>query len=239
MRFRVSGNKINFGRKKPVDRMKTSEQMSPLFMEGMSQEEDAIPYFSFVGNTPEAIKSRTLIFNDVIEEKSSSLLINELLSLAMEDSTKPIKLILGSPGGELYESLAIYDCIRMLPCPVIAICTGKVMSGGIVILLACEQRFSAPNTTFMIHHGSTTIHGSIPELKKEVHEVDLLNEKMLDIILKETKITREELNNWLVGDYFLNAQEALKVGLIQKVIKKFTEVEGMFESGDEGHEQQN
>lgn len=146
------------------------------------------------------------------------------MALFAEDAETPIRLMLGSPGGGLYESLAIYDTIKMLPVKTIAICSGKVMSGGMLILLACDERVSTPNTTFMIHHGHTVLSGNILELQEQIKEITTLNDRMLDAIIKRTKIRRDQLDEWLVKDHYLNVEQGIKYGLIDKVIVKLNEL---------------
>lgn len=168
--------------------------------------------------------ARTVFFDHPITEDSSLQLRASLMALCAEDSVSPIRLILGSVGGGLYESLAIYDTIKMIPAPIIAVCNGKVMSGGIIILLACKERVSTPNTTFMIHHGHTALEGNVLELKEQVEEISTLNDRMIDIIIKRTYISRAQLDVWLVKDHYLNAREAEKCGLVERIITELTEL---------------
>lgn len=168
--------------------------------------------------------ARTIFFDQEISEESATMLRAQLMAMSAE-SPDPIRLMLGSPGGGLYESLAIYDTISLIPNDVIAICSGKVMSGGILILLACNHRVSTENTTFMMHHGHTTISGNVIELEEQVKEIQDLNNKMLDQIIKQTKITRDQIEQWLTKDHYLNATQAKKLGLITKIIRKMGELD--------------
>lgn len=213
--------------KKPVDYKagrKPKEKVVESPVMDMAGLESLVMQFE---TTPEADPelSRTIFFDHEINEESATQLRATLMSLHAENKTLPIRLMLGSPGGGLYESLAIYDTIKMIPNEVIAICSGKVMSGGILILLACDKRYSTPNTTFMIHHGHTTMSGNVIELQEQINEVASLNQKMLDTIVKTTKITRDQLDQFLVKDHYLNAQEAVKCGLVLKVITELEELE--------------
>ena len=171
------------------------------------------------------VLSRTVIFDQEIDEQTAIALRGQIASMSAEDSESPIFLMLGSPGGGLYESFAIYDTLRFLPNPIVAICSGKVMSGGILILLACDVRLSTPNTTFMIHHGHTTLNGNVVQLEEQIKEMKSLNDRMLDVIIKQTNISREKLNSWLVKDHYMNALEAETCGLIDKVITSLEEIQ--------------
>lgn len=171
------------------------------------------------------VLSRTVIFDQEIDEQTSIALRGQIASMSAEDPESPIFLMLGSPGGGLYESFAIYDTLRFLPNPIVAICSGKVMSGGILILLACDVRLSTPNTTFMIHHGHTTLSGNVVQLEEQIKEIKSLNDRMLDVIIKQTNISREKLNAWLIKDHYMNGLDAESCGLIDKVIECLEEIQ--------------
>lgn len=208
---------------------------TPMGEESHGGEMAAVSEF-FMAGAPDVDPAiaRTIFFDQEINEESSTMLRAQLMAMAGEDSETPIRLMLGSPGGGLYESLAIYDTIKLLPCDVIAVCSGKVMSGGILMLLACKHRVSTANTTFMVHHGHTTITGSVPELEEQVKEISALNDRMLDAIIRDTDITRDQLDSWLVKDHYLNATQAKKLGLIKTIIRSLEDLDefGKTESAD-------
>jgi len=170
------------------------------------------------------IFSRAVIFDQEINEMTSVALRAEVMAKSAENPEAPIYLFLGSPGGGLYESLAIYDTFQSISNPIVAICSGKVMSGGILILLGCQARVATPNTTFMIHHGHTTLTGNVVQLKEQRDEIESLNDRMLDIIIKKTKITREQLKAWLVKDHYMNTNAAIQSGLIHGELEKLSQL---------------
>lgn len=170
------------------------------------------------GQNNHPVLSRAVLFDQEINEMTSTALRSEVLGLAAADPSAPIFLFLGSPGGGLYESLAIYDTFQLVPNPIVAICSGKVMSGGILILLGCDVRLSTPNNTFMIHHGHTMLSGNVVQLNEQLNEIVSLNDRMLDIIIKKTKISREQLKSWLVKDHYMNTTDAVTHGLIDSEI---------------------
>lgn len=182
------------------------------------------PMVATMGNSPHPIFSRTILFDQEINEETATMLRAEVLSKAAEDPKAPIFLMLGSPGGGLYESLAIYDTFQLISNPIIAICTGKVMSGGILILLGCDVRLSTANTTFMIHHGHTMLQGNVVQLEEQLNEIKSLNDRMLDIIIKKTLISREQLKAYLVKDHYMNTIDAIKHGLIDNEIESIDQL---------------
>lgn len=177
-----------------------------------------------LGQNNHPVLSRAVLFDQEINEMTSTALRSEVLGLAAADPSAPIFLFLGSPGGGLYESLAIYDTFQLVPNPIVAICSGKVMSGGILILLGCDIRLSTPNNTFMIHHGHTMLSGNVVQLNEQLNEIVSLNDRMLDIIIKKTKISREQLKSWLVKDHYMNTTDAVTHGLIDSEIESLDQL---------------
>ena len=182
------------------------------------------PLIASFGGTNHPVFSRSVIFDQGINEMTATALRAEVMALAAADPNAPIYLFLGSPGGGLYESLAIYDTFQLIPNEIVAICSGKVMSGGILILLGCDVRLATPNTTFMIHHGHTVMQGNVVQLKEQVDEISSLNDRMLDIIIKETKIRREQLSGWLAKDHYMNVTNATTHGLIHSEIESINQL---------------
>lgn len=182
------------------------------------------PNVASLGGNNHPVLSRAIVFDQEINELTATALRAEAMALAAADPKAPIFLFLGSPGGGLYESLAIYDTFQLITNPIIAICSGKVMSGGILILLGCDIRLSTPNNTFMIHHGHTMLSGNVVQLNEQLKEIVSLNDRMLDIIIKKTKISREQLKTWLVKDHYMNTTDAVTHGLIDSEIESLDQL---------------
>jgi ATP-dependent Clp protease protease subunit len=202
---------------------KTNSNPKPKLDKESGSESSQAMVASFAQNT-HPVLSRAILFDQEINELTATALRAEVLGLAAVDSEAPIFLFLGSPGGGLYESLAIYDTFQLVPNPIVAICSGKVMSGGILILLGCDVRLSTPNNTFMIHHGHTMLHGNVVQLNEQLNEIVSLNDRMLDIIIKKTKISREQLKSWLVKDHYMNTTDAVTHGLIDSEIESLDQL---------------
>jgi ATP-dependent Clp protease protease subunit len=202
---------------------KKQQNVNPRIHE-YEEEKESAPMIASLSQNTHPIFSRAILFDQEINEMTSTALRAEVLAKSAEDPSAPIYLFLGSPGGGLYESLAIYDTFQLISNPIIAICSGKVMSGGILILLGCDIRLSTPNNTFMIHHGHTMLSGNVVQLKEQHNEIESLNDRMLDIIIKKTDISREQLKTWLVKDHYMNPEAALKYGLIHHQISSLDEI---------------
>lgn len=137
--------------------------------------------------------------------------------------TKPIfYLHINTFGGSVYDGLGIYNIIRKLSedYKVIAYCCGYIMSMGIPIILAATERYSYPDTTFMIHEISSFYWGKLTEAKENLQEIERLNKAICDIIVRHTSITQDMLDDWYKHkkDVFMSAQQALDYKLIDKIL---------------------
>ena len=191
-------------------------------------------------------KERTItIFNDV-DESSMSSAVEKIFQINQEDaewvkklynlmdssgakfkfSALPsiemphIQLLLSTYGGEVYDGLSLYDAIKNSKTCVDITCFGKIMSMGVIILLASKNRKAYRNTTFMIHEISSGAIGKLADLEESVDEAKRLNKVLFDILEKETRITKAQLEEIYnkKQDWFLTAEEALKLGIITEII---------------------
>ena len=188
-------------------------------------------------------KERTItIFNDV-DESSMSAAIEKIFQINQSDEEwirnlynilnascakfdssvvemPHIQVLLSTYGGDVYDGLSLYDAIKNSNTEVDITCFGKIMSMGIIILLASKNRKAYRNTTFMIHEISSGAIGKLAELEESVDETKRLNKVLFDIIEKETKITKEKLEEVYIKkqDWFFTAEEALELGLITEII---------------------
>lgn len=137
-----------------------------------------------------------------------------------------VKIIihLSTYGGSAYDGLGICDLLTNLDNnPLIdleIICEGKVMSCGIPILLSVKNRICTENTNFMIHQLSTFNLGKLDKMKEDVEEGERLQNIIDNIIVSNSKITKEQLDDWYSHkkDAFFDAKKALELGVVNKVI---------------------
>lgn len=187
-------------------------------------------------------KERTItIFNDV-DESSMSSAVEKIFQINQSDEEwirnlhnvmnvsgvkcdstiemPHIQLLLSTYGGEVYDGLSLYDAIKNSKTCVDITCFGKIMSMGIIILLASKTRKAYRNTTFMIHEISSFGMGKVADVEESVEEAKRLNKLLFDIIEKETNISKEKLEEVYKRkqDWFFTAEEALKIGLITEII---------------------
>lgn len=138
----------------------------------------------------------------------------------MSVSLTPIELYLSTYGGGCYDGLALYDVIGASMTPIEVICTGKIMSMGIIVALGAKIRKAFRNTTFMIHQVKGLSIGTLRDMEDTVAEVSRINKMLFDVIRSKTRITEDQLNEVIQKkkDWFLSAQEAYDLGILTELI---------------------
>lgn len=135
-------------------------------------------------------------------------------------SLTPIKFYLSTTGGTCYDGLALHDVIAASRTPIEVICTGKIMSMGVIVTLGAKERKAYRNTTFMIHQVQGVSIGALRDMEDTVAEVTRINNMLFRIIKEKTSITDAQLNEVIQNkkDWFLTAEEALDLGIITEII---------------------
>ena len=132
----------------------------------------------------------------------------------------PIQLYLSTYGGGCYDGLSLYDVIETSRTPIEVVCTGKIMSMGIIVALGAKVRKGYRNTTFMIHQVSGFSFGTLKDMEETVAEVSRVNSMLFKVIKNKTKITDDQLNEVIKNkkDWFISADEALQLGILTEII---------------------
>ena len=135
-------------------------------------------------------------------------------------SLDPIQFHFSTQGGSCYDGLSLYDAIESSSTPVEITCYGRIMSMGIVVLLASNVRRAHRNTTFLIHQASGLAFGSLSEVEASVEEIRRINDIIFNIIISKTKISKERLKEVLdyKQNWIFTANEALELGVITEII---------------------
>jgi ATP-dependent Clp protease protease subunit len=168
------------------------------------------------------LRDRLIFCNGEVEENMAEIIVAQLLYLDSQDSTKPISMYINSPGGSITAGCAIMDTMDYIVSPVRTIALGHAASMGAVLLSAGEKgmRCALPKTRILLHMASSGASGNIQDMEKTIEETKLMNEMMLETLSKNTSKDIKELRKDLARDYWLSAEEAVKYGVIDKVIKK-------------------
>ena len=138
----------------------------------------------------------------------------------MPVALSPIEFYLSTNGGGCYDGLALHDVIEASSTPVEVVCTGKIMSMGIIVALGAKVRKGYRNTTFMIHQVSGLSIGTLRDMEDSVAEAGRINEIIFSVIKSKTKISEDQLKDVLEKkrDWFITADEALDLGILTEIL---------------------
>ena len=168
------------------------------------------------------LKDRIIFLGDEVSDVSASLIIAQLLFLESEDPDKDISLYINSPGGVISAGLAIYDTMNHVRCDVSTICVGLAASMGAFLLTggAKGKRFALPNSEIMIHQPSGGARGQASDIQIQAERIIYTKKRLNQIIAENTgqPVTKIEADS--ERDNFMNAEEALAYGLIDKIITR-------------------
>jgi ATP-dependent Clp protease protease subunit len=165
------------------------------------------------------LKTRTILLSGEIRKDLAERTIRQLLLL--EDmGDEPIKIFIDSPGGDADAGYAIFDMIRFVKPPVLTIGMGLVASAAAIILLASprERRIGLPNSHYLIHQPLSGIRGVATDIEIHARELDKLRGKINRLIADETNVPFEQVEKDTDRDYWMTGEEAVKYGLISRVI---------------------
>ena len=168
------------------------------------------------------LKDRIIFLGTEIDDTIANLVIAQLLFLESEDKTKDIKIYINSPGGSVTAGLAIYDAMQYVKPDVSTICVGMAASMGAVLLAsgAPGKRFALPNAEIMIHQVLGGFQGQATDIKIHAERILKIKDRLNEIIAKHTKQKKAKVELDTERDNFMDPVEALKYGLIDKVIDR-------------------
>ena len=166
------------------------------------------------------LKTRTVMVTDEVTKKMAQQIMTQLLLLEAENNDD-IKMYINSPGGDADAGFAIFDMMRFVKPKIKAICAGVAASAAVIILLGSrkENRFSLPNARVLIHQPSTGIHGTAADIQIEATEILKCREKINRLISVETGQAMEKVESDTKRNFWMSAEEALKYGLVSKIIQ--------------------
>lgn len=165
-----------------------------------------------------------LIYGEVTQELAKDI-TSQLLLLA-ELSDDPITIYVNSPGGHVESGDTIHDVIKFIKPKVIMIGTGWVASAGITIYLGAEKenRYSLPNTRYMIHQPAGGVQGQSTEIQIEAKEIIKMRERINALIAEATGQSVEKVQQDTDRNFWMSAEEAQDYGIVAKIIHTSDEV---------------
>lgn len=169
------------------------------------------------------LKERIIFLNDEVNAATANIIIAQLLHLAYEDPKKDIFFYINSPGGSVYDLLAIYDTMNYIKPDVQTIVTGLAASAAAVLLASGQKgkRLALPHSKIMIHQprggGSN---GTITDQEINLQEAVRIKKSLEEIMVKNTGQKADKIHVDMERDFYMTAQEAKKYGVVDDVIEK-------------------
>ena len=198
---------------------KLSEHMSsliPMVVEQSNKGERAYDIYSRL------LKERIIFLTGQINDNVASLITAQLLFLEAEDPKKEIFLYINSPGGLVTAGLGIYDTMQYVKPDISTLCIGQAASMGSFLLSAGTKgkRFSLPNSRIMVHQPSAGFQGQATDIEIHAQEILKIRTKLNEILSHHSGKDIEKVTQDTERDNFMSGEEAVKYGLIDKVIDK-------------------
>ena len=194
---------------------KLNDYLVPTVVEETNRGERAYDIYSRL------LKERVVFLGDQVTPETANLVVAQLLHLAYEDPKKDIKLYINSPGGSIYAGFAIIDTMNYIEPDVQTIGIGLQASMGSLLLSsgAKGKRFCLPNARVMIHQPSSGTEGKITDQEIALKEGIELKRIVIDMMCKNTGKDTKTIERDMDRDNWMSAEEALKYGIIDEVIK--------------------
>jgi len=168
------------------------------------------------------LENRIIFLQGVITNEAANELVMKLLYLQSENRRKDIHFYINSPGGSVSATLAIYDTMQILSCPVSTYCVGLAASGGAILLAGGtkEKRFALPHAKVMIHQPWGNVGGQVSDIEIQAQQI-LKDRETLNIILAQhTGKPMELIAKDTDRDFYLSAEEAKEYGVVDDILKK-------------------
>jgi len=188
----------------------------PMVVETTGRGERGYDIFSLL------LKQRIVFLGTLIDDTVANLVVAQLLFLQHDDPEKEISLYINSPGGAISAGLAIYDTMQLISPPVSTIAVGMTASMGTILLCAGTKgrRYALPNATVHIHQPWGGVQGQAVDIEIEARRILRERERLNQILAKHTGQPLERINQDTDRNYWMNAEEAVKYGIVDEVLIK-------------------
>jgi len=194
----------------------TNQYLIPTVIEKTSSGERAYDIYSRL------LKDRIIFLGGPIDDAVANIIIAQLLFLDSQSSKEDIKIYINSPGGQVTSALAIYDTMQYVKADVSTICIGMAASAAALLLAAGKKgkRIILPNGEVLIHQVMGGAQGQATDIAIHADHIIRMKKRLNTIMAKHTGRSIAKVSEDTERDYFMTAEEALKYGLIDKVIGK-------------------
>lgn len=174
------------------------------------------------------LDARRIFISDAVDNVTAENVIRKLWYLELRDPGKPITFVINSPGGSVDSGFAIWDQVKMITSPVTTLITGLAASMGSILSLcaAPKKRYATPNARIMIHQPSLSgvIQGQATDLEIQAKEMIKTRKGLIEIYVKSTGKSFEEIDRAIDRDTWMTAQEALEFGLLDKIVDSYAKL---------------
>lgn len=154
----------------------------------------------------------------------------QLLFLEAENPKKEIAMYINSPGGVVTAGMAIYDTMQFVRPAISTLCIGQAASMGSLLLCAGDpgMRYALPNARIMVHQPSGGFSGQASDIERHAEDIIKMKRRLNEVYVKHTKKNYEVIEKTLDRDFFMTADQAKEFGIIDKVLEKRDEGDGLF-----------
>jgi len=168
------------------------------------------------------LEDRIIFLTGEVNDISADLVIAQLLHLEGKDPDKDISLYINSPGGSVSAGMGVYDTMNYIKCDVSTICVGMAASMGAFLLAAGAKgkRYSLPNSEIMIHQPSGGSRGQASDIAIQAEHILKIKKRMNSILAKNCNQPISKIEKDVDRDFYMNAEEALEYGIIDKIFSK-------------------
>src|SRR3954465_4661212 len=166
------------------------------------------------------LKERVVFLVGPVNEETANVIVAQLLFLESDNPDKDISFYINSPGGSVSAGLAIYDTMQFIKPDVSTLCVGQAASMGALLLAAGAKgkRFCLPNSRVRIHQPMGGFQGQATDIEIHAKEILYLRERLNEILAKHSKQSMEVIRRDTERDFFMGAQDAVKYGIVDKVL---------------------
>jgi ATP-dependent Clp protease protease subunit len=167
------------------------------------------------------LKDRIIFIGSPVDDNVANIIIAELLFLQMEDQDKDIEVYINTPGGNVTSGLAIYDTMQFVKPDVNTYCVGQASSMGAVLLAAGAKgkRYALPHSRIMLHQPWGGVQGAAVDIDIQAKEIVRIKDRLENILVKHTGQSKDRIKADTDRDFFMDAEEAKKYGLVDSVIE--------------------
>jgi ATP-dependent Clp protease protease subunit len=168
------------------------------------------------------LENRIILLQGEIWDGIANEVVMKLLYLQSENRRKDIHFYINSPGGSITATMAIYDTMQILSCPVATYCVGLAASGGAVLLAggASGKRFALPHAKVMIHQPHGAVGGQVSDIEIQAEQIKKSRDEINRILAHHTGKPIEQIARDTDRDFYMSAQEAKEYGVVDDVLTK-------------------